>query len=306
MRKFIKNSIYFSLPFLIWAIFVFIIDPFNYFNKIHLVDNNAKVNAENLNTLLYRTIDFFNYPSNNILIGDSRTDALPKDLIETYSKKKFKKLNTNATKINEIFDLFYLVNETHKLDQVVIGVNFSMFNKYSYQNRIESLERIIKNPLLYIYNIDTIEASFFVIRSLILNKNLNSKPSVDKESFWEWTINVKGEHWYGKYDFPKKIYNELFKFDNFTHDNNIDVVFIIIPHHVDFNKKLFLYGLEKEKENFKNIMSNLHAKVFDFDFKNSITTDKNNFVDPIHYNDSIGKVIVKEIWNNQLLIGKKL
>ena len=64
-------------------------------------------------------------------------------------------------------------------------------------------ERIIKNPLLYIYNIDTIEASFFVIRSLILNKNLNSKPSVDKESFWEWTINVKGEHWYGKYDFPK-------------------------------------------------------------------------------------------------------
>ena len=48
MRKFIKNSIYFSLPFLIWAIFVFIIDPFNYFNKIHLVDNNAKVNAENL------------------------------------------------------------------------------------------------------------------------------------------------------------------------------------------------------------------------------------------------------------------
>ena len=141
MKRFLKNIAYFFIPFFIWALVVFFVDPFNYFNKIDFIDKNTKINAENLNTLLYRSVDFMNFPTSNILIGDSRTDALPKNLIEKYSKKKFKKLNTNATKLNEIFDLFYLANNKRKIDQVVIGINFSMFNKYSFENRVSSLKK---------------------------------------------------------------------------------------------------------------------------------------------------------------------
>ena len=72
------------------------------------VSNKAKANAENLNTLLFRTINFINSPSENILIGDSRTDALPYKLIEKLTKKKFKKLNTNATLVMKFLNYFIL------------------------------------------------------------------------------------------------------------------------------------------------------------------------------------------------------
>ena len=306
MKKFLKKMAYFFIPFFIWALVVFFIDPFNYFNKIELIDKNAKINAENLNTLLYRSVDFMNFPTSNILIGDSRTDALPKSLIEKYSKKKFKKLNTNATKLNEIFDLFYLANNKRKIDQVVIGINFSMFNKYSYENRVSSLKKILKNPFLYIYNKDVLEACYFVLRSHFFSINLDSKPKMNKDQFWEWTIDVKGKHWYGKYDFPNDTYVDLIEFDNFTKKNKTEVVFIIVPHHKDFYERLIDFDLEEEEKKFKKIMSSLNAKVFDFDYPNSITQNRINFRDPIHYIDSIGKLIVNEIWKNELLIGRKL
>ena len=58
------------------------------------------------------------------------------------------------------------------------------------------------------------EACFYVIKSQLFNINLNSKPFLNKEEFWEWTIDVKGNHWYGKYEFPNKICSDLIDFDN--------------------------------------------------------------------------------------------
>ena len=306
MNTFIKKSLLFIIPFLAWGIIVFVIDPFNYFNKSSLISNKAKINAENLNTLLFRTIDFVNYPSRNILIGDSRTDALPIDLIEKYTKQNFQKLNTNATKLNEIFDLFYFSNKIKKIETVVIGINFSMFNKFSYENRVNNVIKIIENPFLYVFNKDIFEACFYVLRSFLFNINLDSKPPISKEDFWQWTINVKSNHWYGRYKFPKELLQELIEFDEFTKKNNINVILINIPHHIDFHEKLISNNLKMEENKFKNILSSLNAKVYDFDYLNEITSDKINFKDPIHYNDSIGRLMVREIWGNNLKFGKKL
>ena len=306
MKYFIKKSFFFIIPFLIWVTIVCIVDPFNYFNKIHIINDRAKTNAENLNTLLFRTISFINSPSKNILIGDSRTDALPQKLIEKFTKKNFKKFNTNAAKLNEIFELFYFANNINKIDQVIIGINFNMFNKYSFENRVQNMEKIIKDPLLYIFNKDVAQACFYVIRSQLFNINLNSKPSVSKEEFWKWTIDVKASDWYGKYEFPEKTYSDLIELDNFTTKNNIELIFVIVPHHNDFHEKLIEFGLTENEIKFKKIMSSLNAKVYDYDYFNSITTNKNNFSDPIHFNDSIGNLIINEIWGNQLRIGKEL
>ena len=204
MKKFIINLSYFSIPLLIWAVLILIIDPFNYFNLIDLKNESPKHNAEKLNTLLFRTIDFKNNPTNNILIGDSRTDALPIKLIENYENTRYKKLNTNAAKLNEIFELFYFAFENNKIDKVVIGINFSMFNKFSFQNRVENTLKIINNPLLYIFNKNTLEASFYVVRSYLLSIDINTEPTLNKEQFWNWVIETKSKHWYEKYKYPKR------------------------------------------------------------------------------------------------------
>lgn len=305
MKRFLLNCFYLTIPFIVWAVVTVVVDPFNYFN-FDFFSKSSKKSAEGLNQLMYRTIDYKHDPCENILIGDSRTDLLPINLIEKLSNKKYKKLNTNAAKLNEIFELFYLVNEQKPLKRVVIGINFNMFNKYGFQDRISGLKNVLDNPLMYLYNKDVAEATLVTMEYIITKKNVDQKPPMTKEEFWKFNIQTKASDWYGKYAFPTELYKQLLDFDKFTKSHNIEVTFIIVPHNNEFHNRLIEFGLVEEEKRFKQIMSNLNAKVYDFDYLNPITLDKNNFTDPVHYNDSIAKLIVEEVWNNKLLIGKKL
>ncbi|HKG05244.1 MAG TPA: hypothetical protein VKB19_02240 [Pedobacter sp.] len=305
MKRFLTSAICLSIPFLTWAIVNVIVDPFNYFN-IGIFSKDTRASAEGLNQLMYRTIDYVHEPCGNILIGDSRTELLPIKRIEKLTGEKYKKLNTNGTKLNEIFDLFYLAHKREKLKKVVIGVNFNMFNKFGYQDRISGLQRVLDNPLIYIYNKDVAYATYVTIKYLVTKVNVDQKPPMTKEEFWKFTILSKAIDWYGKYEFPAELNKELVEFDNFTHKNNIEVVFIIVPHSNDFHNRLVQFGLSDQERRFKKIMSNLNATVYDFDYRNPITLQKTNFKDPIHYNDSIGNLMVDEIWNHKLSIGKRI
>ncbi len=307
MKQFIKRSLLFVFPLVLWALVVLVIDPFNYWNISNVVDlKHKEMNAQRLNTLMYRTIDYMNSPSENMLIGDSRTNALPVDLIESISGLKYKKLNTNAAKLNEIFDLIYLTNERQKLKNVVVGINFNMFNEFGYADRVSGVKRILENPLLYIYNKDVAEVCYYTVRSLLTEESVSFAPPMSKEEFWKWSIETKAAHWYGRYKFPTELHADLVKLDKFTKENEIHLMFIIVPHHVEFSNRLVEFNLKNSEKQFKDILSGLNARVIDYDFQNSITLNKNNFTDPVHYNHDIGNLIVSEIWNNNVSIGKEL
>ena len=64
------------------------------------------------------------------------------------------------------------------------------------------------------------------------------------------------------------------------------------------------YPCEAGSELLAGRLANKNAKVYDFDYPNTKTQNNINFIDPIHYNDSIGKLIVEEIWNKKILFGK--
>lgn len=305
MNRFIKKTILLLLPLIIWGVFIYLIDPFNYFG-LSLIDNKNKTTAKTINTLLYKTLAYVNNPSENLFIGDSRTNALSTNQIEELTGIEYKKLDTNAAKLNEIFDLFYLANSRLPVKRVVIGINFNMFNKYGYQNRVTGVEQMLKNPLMYLYNIDVAEAAVLTLKSLWFKKETSHKPQMTREEFWQWNLNVKATHWYGKYKFPDELHDQLLAFDKFTSEKGIQAVFIIVPHHISFHNRLREFGLLAQEKRFKDIMAGLNARVFDFDFDNAITRKKENYKDPLHYRSRIGRLIINEIWTDNLTIGKEL
>jgi hypothetical protein len=305
MKKFLTKFFYLLLPLIVWGILIAIIDPFNYFG-FEVFQRSAKKEAESLNTLIYRTIDYVNEPCENVIFGDSRTYNIPLERIEEISKRKYKKLNTNGAKLNEIFDLFYFANSKTPIKRVVIGINFNMFNKFGHEDRVEGVKRMLNNPFMYVYNKDVAEAAYSTIKYTFTDKKPDFAPPMSRKEFWDWSINTKASHWYGKYAFPEKLYSQLLNFDKFTKANKIDVIFIIVPHHSDFHKRLVDFGLQKEEAKFKQIMSGLSAKVYDFDYVNAITSNTVNFEDPIHYTNAVGNTIVNEIWTNKLIIGKEI
>ena len=61
---------------------------------------------------------------------------------------------------------------------------------------------------------------------------------MNREEFWKWTVDIKGDHWYGKYAFPNILYNDLIEFDDFTKNNKTEVIFIIITSPQRFSSKI--------------------------------------------------------------------
>lgn len=303
MNLLIKKILILISPLILWGLVVLLIDPYNYFS-ISLINDDAKESAKKLNTLMYRTIDYMHYPCENMLIGDSRTNALPIDLVEDLTDKNWKKLNTNAAKLNEIFELFYMANERKPIKNIIIGINFNMFNEYSYADRVSGIKKILDNPLMYLYNKDVAQSTFITIRQLLTNKQFSSTPSMSKEEFWNWNISTKTRHWYERYKFPNNLYQQLIDFDDYTSKNGINVIFIIVPHHNEFRNRLYEFGLKEEELTFKKVMVSLKAKVYDYDYNNDITSVKSNFSDPVHYNHDIGELMIKEIFLDDLKIGK--
>ena len=141
-----------------------LIDPFNYFSNNNVVDEQTKLqSARKLNSLLYNTIAFKNNPTPNIIIGDSRIKRLPIKEIKNVTGDEYFILHSNAAKLNEIIDLFWLCNDFTKLENVLLGVNFNLYNEYAYANRVQEVKEINTNPLLYIFNGSVLEITSKII-----------------------------------------------------------------------------------------------------------------------------------------------
>jgi hypothetical protein len=87
--------------------------------------------------------------------------------------------------------------------------------------------------------------------------------------------------------------------------NNINLKLLNVPHHQEYRQRVIDFKLTKEEVRYKEEIKNI-GTVIDYDYSNSITNCRNCFTDPIHTNDSINLLIVKEIFKDSLVIGKKL
>ena len=319
LKKIITRFSVFAMPILIWIGLLSIVDPFNYFQLNNFITIKSKEKtAKKFNSLLYNTIAFKNNPSPNIIIGDSRIKRFPLESIKKLSGDDYFILHSNAAKLNEIIDLFWLTNKKIKLENVIIGINFNLYNEFAYANRVSEVEEMIQNPLLYIFNGNVMEMTFKaaiyhfsnvaipdVKRNIMLKKELNGKSYKDKKVWWDYNIKTVAKNQYSKYKYPKKIKERLNKVNKYCEDNDINLIFINVPHNVEFSNRKNDFNLSNAEAQYKKDISEF-GTVIDYDFPNQITNCKKCFTDPIHTNDSINLLMVREIFSDSLIIGKRL
>ncbi|MBL6875104.1 MAG: hypothetical protein ISR02_06475 [Flavobacteriales bacterium] len=319
LKKLIINCGIFSIPMVMWILTLFVVDPFNYFSDNKVIDVQTKLqSARKLNSLLYNTIAFKNNPTPNIIIGDSRIKRLPIKEIKNITGDEYFILHSNAAKLNEIIDLFWLCNDFTKLENVLLGVNFNLYNEYAYANRVQEVKEINTNPLLYIFNGSVLEITSKIIfnhitdlgfpnisRNIMLKKAMDGKSTLDKQAWWNFNISTVAKNQYSKYKYPKELKDRLEEVYIYCLKNNIKLTLLNVPHHKDYRKRIIDFQLEEEEAIFKNDIKKI-GNVIDYDYENSITECKKCFTDPVHTNDSINLIMVKEIFRDSLVIGKKL
>ena len=173
LKTLLRKGSIFILPIIAWVCIVIIVDPFNYFNLSSTISKNSKENsAQKLNSLLYNSINFKNHPTNSVIIGDSRIKRLPIKEIKQITGDNYFILHSNAAKLNEIIDLFWISTNYTELENVILGINFNLYNEYAYANRVDEIEKMIKNPLLYIFNGNILEITFKALLHKFTGSNI--------------------------------------------------------------------------------------------------------------------------------------
>ena len=298
-----KGSV-FILPIIAWLCIVVIVDPFNYFNLSNTISQHSKEkSAQKLNSLLYNSINFKNHPTNSVIIGDSRIRRLPIQQLKKLTGDNYYTLHSNAAKLNEIIDLFWLTNEHTELENVIIGINFNLYNDYAYANRVADVQEMLRNPFIYIFNWNIAETVYLSLKNEFFG--IHKKNSKKKEKFWEHTITTVATNHYSKYRHPEKTLKRLKEVGDYCLGNNINLNLIIVPHYKEFHDRLVEFNLTEEEIQFKKEISTI-GRVVDFDYPNSITNCKPCFTDPIHTTDSISMIMVNDLFSDSLVVGRLL
>ena len=307
-RRFFKKSLLFAAPLLVWVVAVVVVDPFDYFNACHAFPEQAKIdNAASLNSLVFNMLREEHAPCENLIIGDSRAESLPLEQIEALTGLPYFRLSANALKLNESMDLFYYANRIRPVKRVVFTLNFNEFNAYAYADRVSSVEAMIHNPLIYLFDRNVAQAGYYVVKaSLAEKKSVSSIPPMSQESFWNYIVTVRGREHYEKYRYPDGLYKRMQDLVAVAKQQGTEVTFIIVPHHEDFQKRVREFGLLEDYLRFKRDLNDLGVRVIDYDYSNSMTIDRSNFRDPLHYNEEFGKMIANEVFRGPLVNGRLL
>jgi hypothetical protein len=304
LKILLKKGSIFILPIIVWVCIVIIVDPFNYFNLSNIISQNSKENsAQKLNSLLYNSINFKNHPTNSVIIGDSRIRKLPTQQLKKVTGDDYYTLHSNAAKLNEIIDLFWLTNEHAELENVIIGINFNLYNEYAYANRVADVQEMLRNPFIYIFNWNIAETIYLSLKNEFFGIQKNSRPNRDK--FWKHTITTVASNHYSKYRHPYATLKRLEEVGTYCLENDINLNLIIVPHHKEFHDRLVTFNLTEDEIQFKKEISKI-GRVVDFDYPNSITNCKLCFTDPIHTTDSVSMIMVNDLFSDSLVVGKLL
>jgi hypothetical protein len=307
-RWFLIRGLIFASPFIAWAAAVVVVDPFDYFNVSHVYTEDNKIkNAASLNWVVFNMLKEKHAPSENLIIGDSRAESLPLDQIDELTGQKFFKLSANALKLNESFDLYDFANSIRPVKRVVFTLNFNEFNEFAFADRVHSVESLIKNPLIYLFDRSVAQAGYYVVKAAHTAKaSVDMTPPMTNNDFWNYIVTVRAREHYERFRYPEALFLRMQKLVDQAKAQGTEVTFIIVPQHSDFQKRIHEFGLDDEYVQFKKDMSKLDARVIDFDYPNSMTTNRENFRDPLHYSDAFGKEIADEVFRGPLNHGKLL
>lgn len=302
MRIFIRKIFLFSLLPVLYVLIATLLDPFGIIyetrnSKMKMVKTRV---ARKVNVSLLRLQQFTFNPADIVLLGDSRTELLKSTEFEKISGDKTINLAFGGETLPELFETFWFITSNHEIKKIYIGINFDLFNENNNMNRVKEAVKLKKSHLNYLISRYSFRSVYYMTQSLFSHKKVETEVHrLSRDEFWNQQLQSSAANLYSLYKYPYSYEKELNEISQYCRDNNIELAFVILPTHVDLQNKIEYYHLENESHRFKEFISNLN-KTYDFDYANTITSERNNFVDPFHVSDSISNIVVRNILENNV------
>ena len=310
MKKFLFKILIFLIPiFLVTFTLTLVVDPYNYFNFFKIIPDSEKINnLPRYNKYLWTLIEYKNKPGENIILGDSRSARIDVDYVYKLTGHKYSNLSLEGANAATIKSSFFFAANTIKLKRVYIGISFNSFsqkggdpyNQIIGDKRVDNLIDKINNPLYFINDEILKQSANLVIKhfSRVDIKKAAVLP-FNKDNQWNYFLLNYGDNIFKDFILSEKYLEDLREITDYCRFHNIYLAFIIFPNHIDLHNKIREYGLDATERQFKTNIRKL-GPVYDYDYYNDITNNKNNYEDPFHSTKLVTDLLTKEIWSNKL------
>jgi hypothetical protein len=307
MKKFFLEGFYFCLPPFIFCLFIFCIDPYNYFNVSKVISNETKFvtlmrSPESMprGSMLWNMLKFNRKPCRNVIIGNSQGFLFREKLIFELTGEEYYNFCVPGATVKSNISTFWYINKQIKPTRVIMQVSFALSNSSITQagNLFKNAQDCIDRPYLYFLNKDILFDSYYNLKYEIIKKKgwpgqkaklklINGNNSVDESGL----INL-----FKNYTYPEKDITDLKKVSDYCKKNNIKLEFIILPMYHRFDEFLFEKGLSEKYNRFRTDLSSL-GNLHDYSNIKSINNNELNFSDYFHPNQHITDSLTPLIWH---------
>lgn len=297
MRIFWVRLLLFTSPWVAYCLAIYLVDPFCFLNAPAIISPQVKFPIANqLNPCLWKMHQFRGQPVGSILLGDSRMDSIRASEVSAAAGEPYFNLAYGGATLREVVDTFWFAQRQTRLRNVFIGINLNLYTGSSYAERTKTYLTIESNPAIYFVNRSVLEAAWDDVYSKVSGVDLHlGVPKMSREEFWQLQLGPGIEPFYSQYSYPDRYKNDLQTIAEFCRGHGIRLVFIIFPTHVDLQNRIQDFHLSAAATRLRDDLSSM-ADTYDFDFPSDLTRDKQNFMDPFHFNHEIGSRLISEIW----------
>ena len=285
----------------------YIIDPYGVFafpqiNKV----NNLKPEQKNTGRI-YKSFDIRKIKPQIILLGSSRVEdglssqhpAFIKNEVNTYN------LGFQAGNTYEILRyLEHTINQQPELKQVILGIDFFMFNKFLPNQNTFDEQRLskaypIEDSLNFLLSIDALNSSK---NTLVTSWEDREQPTLEqpKKQFQFWLKEfLQNQQLYGQYTLFQDRLNDLQSIVDLCQQRNIELKIFISPTHATQYEAIAVAGLWTTFEQWKKEVVKI-TPVWDFATYNSVTTEAisdrmEHYIDSSHYSEETGDLVLNRV-----------
>ena len=304
MRNLIRWLLLLALPFAALMGGVAWIDPFNYFGAASPIPlETRKANLRHSGavmphyTLAWKMIEYRRRPVADIIIGDSRLTRFDASLVSRIMGRELYNFGVPGGNTPSLFKTFWYADSLTELKSVYLQTGFRNWSAAQDYDIWEGPAWSTGSAIHYLTDRDVL-----------------GKAWLDARAYWgtvqaegiaadQWEVVMRNERAVLEGYAPSaRFADELKRVAARCKERGIKLVIIDLPVHNEVHAIEREQGLEQAITDYKARMRSA-GMYYDFAGPNSITADREEYIDALHTSKDLLDGVIREIWQGPLVNG---
>ncbi|NJO77660.1 MAG: hypothetical protein HC827_03480 [Cyanobacteria bacterium RM1_2_2] len=294
-----------------------LVDPYGILNSPNLPISDEKVLKGKGHTRLFKAINVKQIEPVTIFLGTSRTERGldPKHPVFADNQPAYNLALPGANQYEVMRYFEHAIANQPKLEQVVIGIDFFMFNQFNAnkpdfsEQRLEKTNITLTDLFNTTFSIDALRSSFLTVASNVGNFGSESyrqdgawisPADQNSEKTLKSMLAADLRETYDDYQLSPAALDHFRSIVETCRQRNIDVKVFISPSHATQWEAVRAAGLWSTFEQWKREIVKI-TPVWDFSGYNSITAEAidkemENYLDSSHYTPETGNLVLNRLF----------